>query len=244
MIQVINRAIDILEYVARNPKEAKPLSEIAESLNLNAGTCSNIIKTLVGRKFLEQSAKRKGYILGRNAYLLTGNEGYKQDLIEAAKLEMPQLVEQFNENALLAVLNKDKRTVIYRINSDQELQVHTKPEKKAYHSSSGRLLISMLSDKELNKFVEKYGLPDKEDWEEAADITSFKQQVAKIREREWAIQMSQNQIIGIAVPVYQKEKVLASLSLYLPLLRYNVASQDIIIDALKEVSKKIGKKLK
>ena len=61
MIQVINRAFDILEYIAKDPDKPKALGEIASDLDLNAGTCANIIKTMVARKYLEKIDKQKGY---------------------------------------------------------------------------------------------------------------------------------------------------------------------------------------
>ena len=49
MIQVIHRALNILELIARDRNKEYGLSEIADRLGLNHGTCANIIKTLVVR---------------------------------------------------------------------------------------------------------------------------------------------------------------------------------------------------
>ena len=54
MIQVINRALDILELIAEEPEKQKSLSEISEKLDLNSGTCANIIKTLVSRNYINK----------------------------------------------------------------------------------------------------------------------------------------------------------------------------------------------
>ena len=42
MIQVINRALNILEILAQEPDKEFGLSEIATAVELNAGTCANI----------------------------------------------------------------------------------------------------------------------------------------------------------------------------------------------------------
>ena len=47
MIQVINRALNILEILAQEPDKEFGLSEISTTVELNAGTCANILKTLV-----------------------------------------------------------------------------------------------------------------------------------------------------------------------------------------------------
>ena len=59
MIQVINRALDIIEFIAREPEKPKSLSDIANTLELNAGTCANIIKTLVERNYIEKLEYKK-----------------------------------------------------------------------------------------------------------------------------------------------------------------------------------------
>jgi len=87
MIQVIHRAIDILEFVARDPERPKLLGEISAGINLKPGTCANIVKTLTLRGYLEKLDAQKGYLPGKQLYTLLGNTGYKKDLIEAADLE-------------------------------------------------------------------------------------------------------------------------------------------------------------
>ena len=64
MIQVINRALNILEIIAHDHNKEWGLSEIANELELNHGTCANILKTLVQRGYVEQMGLKKGYKLG------------------------------------------------------------------------------------------------------------------------------------------------------------------------------------
>ena len=64
MIQVVNRALNILEIIAKNPDRELGLTEIADSVELNHGTCANILKTLVLRGYVEQAGAKKGYKLG------------------------------------------------------------------------------------------------------------------------------------------------------------------------------------
>ncbi|WP_343703784.1 IclR family transcriptional regulator [Chitinophaga sp.] len=243
MIQVINRAIDILEYLAAEPERPKPLGEIAGHLNLNEGTCANIIKTLVHRKFVDKLEKRQGYCLGARAYALTGNEGYKRELIAAAKKEMEKLTGKLNENSVLAVLNKETRLVIASVSSTHPVQAVTNQEKRAYDSASGRLLIGMLPETELLAFLEKYGLPKAGEWEEAKDKKSLLKETAKIRQQGYAMQKTAGKIVGLAVPVYLGEKVVASLSVYLPDFRYKNANKNELIDLLAQAAEKISRSL-
>lgn len=243
MIQVVNRALDILELIAKEPDKPKVLGEISSALGLNAGTCANIIKTLVERKYLEKMEKQRGYCLGPMAYGVSGNEGYQKGMIDAARDEMESLTGKLNENSLLCILKGGMRVVILRIQSDNELQANTANEKKAYDAASGRLLLAMMEDNELERFIDKYGLPSKEEWDGGNELKAFYRQINKIRAQGYAMQLTKNQIVGIALPLYKHNKVIASLSMYMPASRFNSSDRETIIRLIKRASERISRNL-
>src|SRR3990170_5207242 len=97
MIQVIVRALDILEFVAKHGKEPVQLIKIAENAELSQPTTANIVKTLVDKNYLERVSRKDGYRLGPAAYHLTGNHSYTQNLVLAAKDLMEELTNHLNE---------------------------------------------------------------------------------------------------------------------------------------------------
>jgi DNA-binding IclR family transcriptional regulator len=243
VIQVIQRALDILEFVAKDPERPKVLGEIYKDLGLNAATCANIVKTLVARGYLDKLNRQKGYILGPLAYGLGGNPGYKKELVDAAKDEMEKLTKKLNENSLLCLLKGDLRVVIERIQSNNDLQANTAVEKRAYDSASGRLLVSMLPELELENFITKYGLPNTDEWEGATSAKTFRKQINNIRSVGFAQQITRNQIIGIAFPVKKDEAVIAALSVYMPLVRFNKLKKESIFKLINNASIKISRLL-
>jgi IclR family KDG regulon transcriptional repressor len=245
LIQVIHRALDILEIIASDPEKPRSLGDIANTLGLNHGTCANIMKTLVSRKYLEQVGTKKGYILGSRSYTLSGNDSYRKDLIEAAAPEMEKLTAALNENSLLAVLSGENRVVIHRVMAEQELQVRTSDEKRIYDAASGRLLLAMLSDAEIERFVGKYGLPSREVWAEADTLENFWSVIGQIRREEYAFQvLPGRQVIGLAVRVEKNAKVVASLSIYLPEYRYMSIDKTALINRLKSTGNQISLKMR
>lgn len=245
MIQVINRALDILEIVAANPEKPTALGEIADTLGLNHGTCANIMKTLVARSYLEQVGTKRGYILGAKSYALTHNDAYRKDLVDAAKSEMEKLTEITNENCLLAILNGEKRIVIHSTHAEQELQVRTSSEKHVYDSASGRMLLAMLPEPDIERFISKYALPNPEIWKEVDTIENLKKQLAQFKKEECALQMlAGRQVIGLAVPVQKGTKTVASLSIYLPEYRYMLTDKTDLVYQLKMTAKRISQRLK
>ncbi len=240
MIQVINRAFDILELIAKAPKT---LSEIATELNLNAGTCANIIKTMTERRYIDKLDNKKGYRLGAMAYNLPGNNNYDKDLIIAANEELHKLTKKINESTLLGVLNGDTRVSVVIAEGSSDLTVQSNLIKKAYSTATGRLLISYLSDPEIEKFVDKYGLPEPSHWKEVKSRKKLYEELRTIRTNKYSHHTTDSQVIGLAVPVYKDVNVIASLGVYMPLFRYTNWKEGEILEMLHNTSKKISLKL-
>ena len=240
MIQVINRAIDIIEYVANDVERPKLMGHIADDLQLNTATCANIIKTLSNRGLLKKASKEKGYLLGdKLSEIANGTFGFK-DLLAKAAPEMEKAEKILMENNLIAILNKNQRVVLQKKTSSQLIQATTPDEKNAYDSSTGRLLIAMLPDKELQLYIKRYGLPAQNVWPDADNKTKFLAQVALIRAQGFALIEDTVQIIGIATPIFRNEKVVASFSIYMPSFRFNEAFKNTMIKTAIEVAQKIS----
>lgn len=243
MIQVVNRAFDILEIIARDKKKIFGLSEIADELSLNHATCANIMKTMVDRNYLEQVGHKKGYKLGFMAFRITENNSFEKELTQLAVSEMEKLTRLLNETTLLGILRKNIRIALHQVSADHDLNVKSKSEKDAYTSATGRLLIASLSDADRQKYLEKYGLPATDIWREAASLRGFIKEVNKIQQEGYCIQVAASHIVGMAVPVYSGEDVIASLSVFLPESRFGKDIKSKIEMHLKKTAAAIGDKL-
>ncbi|MCY7359080.1 MAG: IclR family transcriptional regulator [Rudanella sp.] len=243
MIQVIHRAFDILEFVATSSDRPKSLTEVANAVGLNLGTCANIMKTMVDRRYLDQVGARKGYCLGAQAYWLTGNNAYRKDVLEAARPPMLALTQELEESCLLAVLNGDQRLIIHRELCDHSLQVSTADEKHVYDSASGRLLVGMMNDTELVKFKSRYGLPTNDLWPEATTEPGFYCQIQLIRQQGYAFQESSRHFVGYAVAVRRGEEVVGSISVYLPTYRHTKEKAAEVLLHLHQAAEQISSRL-
>ena len=237
MIQVIVRAVNILEFVAQHEKEPVPLFKIALHAGLSQPTTANIVKTLMEKGFLEQVSRKEGYRLGIAAYRLTGNASYDQDLITASKEPMENLARQLNETTLLAQIKNNKRVILHILESEQALQVKAIMVAEVYDTATGRLLMAYLPPKELENLIKALGLPQKKTWPGTQTMKELNKQLQEIRENEFVQTISLSHTVGFAVPIYKSDKVVASLSIFVPQSRY--------IDSHKEkISKLIYKAAK
>ncbi len=243
MIQVVNRAIDIIEFIASDTSKDHRLSDIATHLNLNQGTCANIIKTLVDRNYLEQTGYKQGYKLGYRLYQFGGESSFEEKLVKIGIEPMNNLCAKFNETCILAVLKKQNRVIIHQANAERDLMVKSSTEKIVYDSASGRFLLAAMEDEELNEFIEKFGLPSKEVWAEASTREGLKVQIDKIRKQGYARQETVSHIIGLAFGISSNKKVLASLSIYLPSSRMKEHGEKEILKYTKLIAQQIEEAL-
>lgn len=244
MVQVILKAFDIVELVVQRNGQAISLTEISDELEINQATASNIIKTLVFRGYLEHIGKKKGYRLGPSAYRLTSEIPYEKDLVNIAQIVMEALSAKLNESCLLGILRNNKRYILHAVNAVQEVQVQLRSERNIYETASGRLLLAFLSEKELDRFVQHSGLPNRAIWEEAHTKEGLVVALNKIKKEKVAKTLLANRHVkGFAVPIFSHEQVAASLSVFAPEYRCAAAREKEIIQALNDSAAVISAKL-
>jgi DNA-binding IclR family transcriptional regulator len=243
MIQVVIRALDILEYVSKQGGEPASLSEISTAVSLNQPTCANIVKTLVSKNYLEHLGRKHGYRLGANAYHLTGNLAYSQNLILAAKDVMENLTKNLNENSLLGILRNHKRYLLHIAQSDHDLSVRSRTEADIYPTATGRILMAFLPSKELETLIQVIGLPQPHIWAGVQTKENLLDTLAEIRQKEIAFTLSSKHIVGVGVPIKKNDKVIASLSIFLPESRYTPEHKVKIIKELNRAKDKINERL-
>ncbi|MBP6795467.1 MAG: IclR family transcriptional regulator [Saprospiraceae bacterium] len=243
MIQVIIRAIDILEFVAKQDKEPVQLFKIAGHVGLSHPTTANIVKTLVTKNYLEQMGRKKGYRLGIAAYQLTGNPFYQQNLITAAKEPMEELTKQLNETSLLAIIQNNKRVILSQVECNQILKVNTVMVADVYNTSTGRLLMAHFTSKELDSLINAIGLPSKKVWPGAETRIGLEKELSKIRKEEFVKLASVYHTVGFAVPIYKDKKAIAALSVFVPESRYTDSHKGKIAKWIRKAAKQITGRL-
>lgn len=243
MIQVINRAFNIMEIIAQDNEKEWGLSEIADSLELNHGTCANILKTLVQRGYVEQVGIKKGYKLGYMTYQLTNSNGYNMDLMNATQTLMDGFRDEINETVILSVVKNDKRILLYEALCNHEIHVRTTQESSVYRATTGRMILAHYSPKELNDFIEKTGLPSEEDWPEVTSKSELIQALNETRKKNIEVSWNKNHVVGLATPIFKKNKIVASLGVYLPDIRFSKTERNHIVKEMLKVTEIINKKL-
>lgn len=244
MVQVVNRAFDIVELISRQEGEPISLSEIADSLGLKQSTTANIIKTLVARQYIEHIGAKKGYRIGTKISELAKNNSEDKDILECSKEVMEHLTQLLEESCILGVIRNYKRYAIHAVYSSHDLQVKVRTERDIYETASGRLMLSFLSEREVDRIIKVNELPLEEIWPDATTKELLMTRLKEIRKKKLVITHLKNRHVkGFAAPVYFRGKVVASLSVFLPEVRCTEQKQQQIIVELKAAANQISDKL-
>lgn len=241
MIQVVNRALSILEFIAQDNDRKWGLSEIADALGLNHGTCANILKTLVARGYIEQAGAKRGYCLGPMAYRLARADDRNRHLVERSRKEIDELCSRIDETVILSVVQHGARVLLYEARSDQEIQTRTPEKMTPYRATTGRLIISHYSPKELQDLVEMIGLPRKEDWPEVGSFEDLVQALNTIRNERMLITKNNRMVVGLATPIYKNNKLVASLGIHLPDFRFSKNEKTRIVQEMLRATERINR---
>lgn len=245
MIQSIIRAMNIVELLAQNPRQALTLSEISEELNMDKGTCANILRTLLSRGYVQQDAPRSGYQFGYMFYKLTNTAIENNELTKIAREDVEKLGQTTNESAILSIIKNDKRIVLFYTTPNRELFVRTNVDKSVYTANTGRVILAHYTPDHLEKFIIRNRIPSKEEWPAIYNSPDpeleLRRRLHKIRDTGYEVDSDSNGIIGFAAPLWRRGHIAGSLGLYMPISR--LTDKNAIIDALLKTAENINRKL-
>lgn len=245
MIQVMLKAMDIVELLSTSPQKEFSLAEIADSFKMDHGTCSNIMKTLLSRGYVQQSAPRRGYKFGYMFYKLCDSAVLNEDLTKIAREDVEKLGKRLNESVILSVIKNDKRIVLYHTTPDREVIVRTNIDKSVYSTNTGRVILANYTPDHLDRFIIRVGLPSDNEWPEVRSSqkpeSELRERLARIRRDGFDI-YSDESLSGFAAPLFRSGHVVASLGVYLPSYRLE-GNNEAILSAVLETSAEINRKL-
>lgn len=245
MIQVLDRAMRIMEMMGANHQKEYTSSEIAKALSIDKGTCNRILKTLVTRGFVQQQSCRGGYQIGYKLYHLIGKQVENSELVKIARKDIEDLGDALNETALLAVSYNDKRVVLFSTIPQRTMVIRADIERSIYSVCAGRVILANYTQAHLEKCICRMGIPKEEEWPELYMSQNPSQELmnelVKIKQDGYGLLDDGHGTIGFAAPIFHNGHILGSIGVCLPVIR--MTDQDIIIRKLLDCANEINKKI-
>ncbi len=244
-IKVVEKALNILELLAGEQNREFKLGEIAQTLEMDCGTCANIIKTLYLRGYVHKDGPRLGYKFGYMPYKLTNSAINNEELTKIAREDMNRLGGELNETAILSCIRNDKRIVLYNTIPDRKLIVRTNVDKSIYSANTGRVILANYTPAHLEKCLIRLGMPSKEEWPEIYESSNphgeLMNMLTKVRIDGYEIHHDPNGIIGVAAPLFKAGHVIGSVGVYMPQMRYNNEKHilQMVLDTAEAINTKV-----
>ncbi|MBD1548444.1 IclR family transcriptional regulator [Roseibium aggregatum] len=246
-IQAVDRALTMLEILAGS-KEALGLNELAARAGLNASTCHHLVQTLVGRGYVLQVGRNRGYMLSSRLNELVELQAGEADLADIVKPEIEALAEQLGEAVQLATLHGTKLVTQLRVGrSSAVVEVDEIRKMTALHATAtGKAILAWLPDAEIMRVISENGL-DRYTSKTITMLHGLIEELRHVRRHGFAIDDEELRdgvvCVGAAIRD-EKGAVIASISATYAAHKNSDAYRTHVITGVTETARRLSDQLK
>lgn len=241
MHQPTLRVIEILSLVARSGGDLR-LTDFSRELNIPKSTLLPILQTMCQNRYLFQD-NRGLYSAGTALFSMAAAFSGCFPLLDYVEQELDSLVQQLEETCYFGAL--EEGNVLYLCKKDSphplRLLIGTGRRLPAYATSLGK---AMLMDHTEQQLADIYpgGLQSVTP-HTVTDMQTLVRQLnrARIDGYTWEKEESTQDVRCFAVPIRKSGRIVAAISVAIPLFRYDESKKAAITAALQERAAKIGK---
>lgn len=239
MIKVLNKAFDILEYLSIQGEKPVGMSQIAQAIGEPSTTTANILRTMVERGYLEKDSNRC-YSLGYMAYSVTHSSAYCGWLVNAASDAFHALAEKLQETIVLVVLRNSRKYNLMQMQGEGAVVVSRKEMEGTdlFYTATGLLLTAFADERERALILQANALP--ENLQQPGKLMDALDEIVQNRYSyvDWKPGIAQ-----FAVPIYDGEKFVAALGMYMPAYQFKPTKLKGILADLYHAAGIIGTRI-
>lgn len=217
-IQSINRALAIVDVVAKAGNMGLTLTAISEQVNLHISTVYRILQNLIAWDYVKED-EDGGYTLGLELITLGNIAKDNIGLRDVAHQYLVELGDLSKETIYLAILDEVNNHVMYidKIDSKGNIKLAAGiGSRNSIHSTAnGKVLVSGFSDEKIKSMLESAGMPVRTE-KTITTPEEYLEEVQKVREQGYAIDNLENEpgVRCISAPIYDyRRKIIGSVSL-------------------------------
>jgi len=245
LIQVLDRAFDLLELLARE-RRAMKAAEIAEKLQLPPKTVNNLLRSLYGRGYLSQDAKRY-YHLGPQCFYLGSFADRWKELRRRSARPLRELCAGLPLLGFVGVIENDKLFCVAIHHpednpSDDNSGEEQKWAEELHSTASGRVLLAALDPEERRKLFAR--LTRKKTTPATVTDSAELEQICETVAAQGYSEITDESVLNvcsIAVPVHSKTGlVIAAVALSGPSRIWHHIPRDRKLSLLRKAAGEIG----
>lgn len=248
-VQVLDRAINILEFVARQSGGEAGLPELAAAMKLHKTTTHRIAHVLESRGLLRRGPDSNRYRLGLHLYDLGCQALDNVNIRDEARPIMTRVAFEVGETTHLAVLDRAEVLYIERIEAQRSLTMGSKlgARNPVYCTALGKAILAFSPDAEVDQALAGCRMQARTK-NTITSVLSLKRDLERIRDRGYSIddEEIEDGIRCISAPVLNPaDRAVAAISISGPSSRVTPDRFQIIgktvMKAAEELSVHIGR---
>lgn len=232
------RVLDILELLSTTP-HGMTLTELSKALEAPKSSIMPLVHTMTARKFIYMQADTSRYFIGIAAYSVGASYTNNMDALQFIQQEMKHIVAQSNETCQLGIQDRSNLLYIAKEDSAEPLRLVSYVGKQLplYCTAIGRAILAEISEEEIRNLYPNGMTAFTEhtitDWNELF------RELQDTRKRGYSLEHEEStplvNCVGIAL--HNGGKVIAALSVSIPVFRFSEEKLQNIIGLLKEAQK-------
>jgi DNA-binding IclR family transcriptional regulator len=245
-IEVVGKALDVLEAFLHVPKRQLTLQEISHHLRLNKNAVFRILYTLAEHGYIVKEEQK--YELGPKLLDLSHTKLRHSDLLTVAGPLLESLRDQFGETVNLGVLDDGQIRYIGVWESRHPFRLAERVGARdcLHYTALGKAHLAYLPFDEVRRLLRKYGMPRQTE-HTITSLSSLKPDLDATRARGYALDIQESVLAGccVAVPILNDDQSppLAAISVSGPLSRLTESRRTLVAKALQEAASAIRIKI-
>jgi DNA-binding IclR family transcriptional regulator len=222
-VKSVVKVLDILEHLGA-ARSAVSVSDLARDIGLNVSTAFRLLQTLTARGYVEQERSNRGYQLGPRVFQMGSTYLQGNDLASIARPHLEALRDEVGETAYLVVFSQGEIIQLCKADGKQLVSAMVRPmvREPAYCTATGKVLLSVLSPDEFDKYMESVSLQAFTP-QTITTKTALRKDIAKVREKGFALDIEEfvPNLCCVAIPVSgANEASMAAISIATPKMRF------------------------
>jgi DNA-binding IclR family transcriptional regulator len=246
VVKSADRVLDLFELLGDWGREMSH-SEIAERLSIPKSSLTPLLRTLVGRDFLEYDHVTKGYRLGPSFAQLAQRTPDQRSMLDRVKPILRNLANATGETSMATRLVGDEGQTVVSVTGPQKLVSHMRVGDRGplYALSGGKAILAMLPEDMREDYLARVTFEDIL----PNTIKSTEQLRAQLNEiRRTGISYSVQEftigIAGMGTPILADDGYpVGAISVVMPFIRFNEQSEARIADLLRHAAAQASKQL-
>ncbi|MBV9278703.1 MAG: IclR family transcriptional regulator [Chloroflexi bacterium] len=201
-IAVLNKAIDVLEYLADG--NAWSVSDLSVCTGLNKATVYRILGTLERRAYVRKDPDKRQYSVGRALLALSRSVLSSSDLTKVSRPILLKLREEFRETVNLGVIDNGHLLYLDVLESERGLRTSVALGSRDHlHSTAlGKAMLASLPPAEARRLLSR-GPRTQVTPRTITNLAEILRELDAVRERGYAVDREENETgahcVGVAV---------------------------------------------